>query len=196
MAKIKAIIFDLNGIIIHSTPLSQRVEEKFGINRDLFYKEFEKVLKVARIVHNRDSSLWQPIADLLKISIDDFLKFWFSGENVDLEMLDFAKQLKENGYKIFILSNNLKERTEFYRQNFPELFKTFDGTYFSCETGFVKPDSKAFENILNKNDIQAGECLFFDDSSTNVQTAINLGIKAQIFDGLEATKKFIEQKNV
>lgn len=193
MGKIKAIIFDLNGIFIHSAPLSQRVEEEFGVNHDLFWKEFEKVLQVARTEHDRDSSLWQPVADLLNLNIDDFLKFWFSGEKIDYEMLSFAKNLKNQGFEIFILSNNLKERTEYYRQNFSELFEPFKAVYFSWETDFVKPDPKAFENVLKLNNLNPNDCLFFDDSTKNVQAAINLGIKSKVFIDLKDIKQFVAE---
>lgn len=193
MPKIKAIIFDLNGILINSTPLSQRVEEKFGINRDSFYQEFEKYLKITRNSNDHNLSLWQPIADLLKISVNEFLDFWFSGESINFEMLNYIKELKSNGYKIFILSNNLKERTEYYRQHFSELFAIFDGSYFSWETGFVKPDPKAFQNILDQHQLSAQNCIYFDDSSTSVQAAINLGIHARVFEDLLSTKKFINE---
>lgn len=195
MAKIKAIIFDLNGIFLNGKPLSHRVEEKFGIDKNLFLEIFKNPLDISRKDRVNDSSIWQPVANLLKITPDEFLQFWFSGEDIDNEMLEFAKSLKKDGFKIFILSNNLKFRTEYYREHFPELFNTFDKTYFSWETGFTKPDTNAFQNILNENNLTSSECLYFDDSSTNVQAAINLGIKSRVFDGLKATKQFIEQNN-
>jgi putative hydrolase of the HAD superfamily len=193
MTKINAIIFDLNEIFIKSVPFSQRVEEKFGINRDLFYREFEKYLKIARVNNDRDSSFWQPIADLLKISVASFLDFWFSGESVDQQMFAFAKELKNSGYKIFILSNNLQERTQYYRQHFSELLNIFDDLYFSWETGFTKPDPKAFQNILDQHHLLPQNCIYFDDSQTNVQTAISLGIHSRVFEDLISTQKFIEE---
>ncbi|MFA5532519.1 MAG: HAD-IA family hydrolase [Candidatus Shapirobacteria bacterium] len=193
MTKIDAIIFDLNGIFINSTPLSQRVEEKFNINRDLFYQEFEKILKITRSPEKHSPNIWQPITDLLKININEFLDFWFSGESIDHQMLNYVKELKDNGYKIFILSNNLQERTDYYRKNFPELFNNFDGAYFSWETGFIKPDIKAFQNILDQNHLLSQNCIYFDDSQANVQTAISFGIHARVFEDLISTKKFIEE---
>lgn len=192
MKKIKAIIFDLNGIFIKSQPLSQRVEEKFGIDKDIFWNKFKDVIQVARTVHQRSSDLWQPIASLLSLNIDDFLKFWFSGEIIDYDMLDFAKSLKNQGFEIFILSNNLKERTEYYRQNFSELFEPFEDVYFSWETDFVKPDPKAFENVLKTNNLKPSECIYFDDSLKNVDTANNLGIHSCLFKSLKDTKEFIQ----
>jgi HAD superfamily hydrolase (TIGR01509 family) len=192
MAKIKAIIFDLNGVFLTSDFFSQRIEDKLGINKDFFYQELKKVLDVARIPGRTSSDIWQPLADLVHLSIPEFLDFWFSGEKLNLEMIALAKDLKNKGYKIYVLSNSLKERVEYYRQHFPEIFDLFDNIYFSTETGFVKPDPKCFENILTKNKLQKTDCLFIDDSPGHVEAAINFGIRSTLFENLSQTKEFIE----
>jgi len=195
MAKIKAIIFDLNGIFLTSDFFSQRVEDKFGINKDFFYQEFKKILDVARTPGRTSSDIWQPLANLVHLSIPEFLDFWYSGEKLNLEMMNFAKDLKNNGYKIYVLSNSLKERVEYYHQHFPQIFDLFDGVYFSTETGFVKPDPKSFENILIKNKLKKTDCLFIDDSPNHVQSALNFGINATLFENFSQTKQFIEKNN-
>lgn len=194
MAKVKAIIFDLNGIFVTSLPFSQRVEDKYGVNKDFFYQELKKVLDIARLPGRTSSDIWQPLADLLHLTIPEFLEFWYSGEKLNLEMMAFAKELKNDGLKIFVLSNSLMERVEYYHQHFPEIFNLFDGVYFSTETGFVKPDPKAFENILIKNNLKATECLYLDDSLENTQSALGLGINSVIFENISQAKDFIEKK--
>lgn len=191
MTKIKAIIFDLNGIFLTSDPFSQRVEDKYGINKDFFYQELKKVMDIARTPGRTSSDIWQPLANLVHLSIPEFLDFWYSGEKLNLEMMNFAKDLKNDGYKIYVLSNSLRERVEYYHQHFSEIFDLFDGIYFSTETGFVKPDPKAFQNILDQNQLLSQNCIYFDDSQTNVQAAINLGIHARVFEDLKSTQKTI-----
>jgi putative hydrolase of the HAD superfamily len=107
--------------------------------------------------------------------------------------MDYAKNLKEKGLKVFVLSNNFKERTTYYRQNFPEIFKDLNNAYFSWETGFVKPNPEAFQKILNDNGLIASECLYFDDSGKNIEVAKELGIHSEIYDGFDATKNIIEK---
>lgn len=192
MAKIKAIIFDLNGIFLTSDPFSQRVEDKYGVNKDFFFQELKKIMDIARTPSRTSSDIWQPLADLVHLSIPEFLDFWYSGEKLNLEMMDFAKELKNNGYQIYVLSNSLKERVEYYHQHFPEIFDLFDGIYFSTETGFVKPDPKCFEYIFTKNNLQKTDCLYIDDSPDHVKAAINFGINSALFENLSQAKQFIE----
>jgi putative hydrolase of the HAD superfamily len=129
-------------------------------------------------------------------SLDEnyFLDYWFSGEEINQEVIDLVKKLKKKGIKAFVLSNNFKERVVYYRKNFSEMLNTFDDAYFSFETGFVKPESQAFENILEKNGLRADECLYFDDSSKNVASAKELGIEAIEYTDLKSAKKIMKKE--
>ena len=120
----------------------------------------------------------------------DFFGFWFSGEKLVSGLLIYVKELRKKNIKIFILSNNFRERTEYYRKNFPEIFGNTDKAYFLWETGFVKPDKRAYQKVLDENRIKAEDCIYFDDSAENIQ-ASSLGIKSCLYKGLAKTKKII-----
>lgn len=193
---IKAVIFDLNGVFLKSEYLSKRVEEKYGISGDAYYSELKKVLDITRKPNAGDFfELLSPDLEKLGLSIskDEFFSFWFSGEELVPELIEYTKELRKKEIKIFILSNNFKERTEYYRQNFPEVFNGANKVYFSWETGFVKPDPQAYKNILNQHDLRPEECAYFDDSEENIEIAKSLGIHAQKYQGLEKTKEFMSK---
>ena len=192
---IKAIIFDLNGIFVQGKLLSERIREKYGIQEDKFLPILKKVMSEARKPGNDDTfKLWQPRLKQIGLNIgkEEFFNFWFSGEKVNREALMYANKLREKGIRLFILSNNFIERTAFYRKNFPEIFKSVDGAYFSWETGFVKPDEQAYLNLLKENHIIPKECLYFDDSEGNLEVARNLGITSEKWESLESSKKIVE----
>ncbi|MBT6691674.1 HAD-IA family hydrolase [Candidatus Parcubacteria bacterium] len=193
---IKAIAFDLNGVIItESGYFTHRLEQKYNIPNEDFFNIFSKVIKVARQPGCEDFfKLWQQgLKDLgLSISKEDFFDLWFSGESLVPAFLEYIKTLRKSGLKIFILSNNFKERTTYYRQNFTEIFDSVDQAYFSWETGFVKPDPQAYQNILTKNNLQGNELVYFDDVEENINSASNLGIVARKFEDLDKTKQTIE----
>jgi len=100
--------------------------------------------------------------------------------------------LKSKQVKVFLLSNNFKERTTYYREHFPRLFRTVNKAYFSWETGFVKPDRKAYFSICKENKLQPEECIYFDDSEQNVGVAVSLGMHAEQWQGLTRAKKTID----
>ena len=95
-------------------------------------------------------------------------------------MITFAISLRQKGIKVFILSNNFKERAEFYGQ-YPWIHEAVDKVYFSWQTGFVKPDSRAWQLVLDENDLKPEECMYFDDQDRNVKAAESLGINSYIF---------------
>ncbi len=192
---IKAVIFDLNGVFLESEYLSKRFEEKYRVPQDKFYSVMKMVMDMVRKPNAPPAfSLWKPHFDNwdLSLSEEEFFDFWFSGEKLIPSLVNYVDELKSKGLKVFILSNNFRERTEYYRKKFPELFKKFDKVYFSWETGFVKPERNAFQNLLKENSLLPQECLYFDDSDQNIEVARELGISAQKYEGLEETKKVIE----
>ncbi len=191
---IKAIIFDLNGIFIKSELLNKRVEEQWGISRGEFIPALNEIMEIVRRPRAPSSfSLWKPYFNQweLDVSEKEFFRFWFSGEKVSIEMLHFSQELREKNVKIFILSNNFKERTQYYEKHFPELFSSIDKAYFSWGTGFVKPDKQAWLNILKENDLKPSDCLYFDDSEKNVAAAKELGINSYLFKDIEKLKKIV-----
>ena len=67
--------------------------------------------------------------------------------NVDLDVLNMLKKLKEKGYKLCIIS----DATFVDIMHFDEspLAKYFDNKVFSCEYGVAKPDSKIYQIALD-----------------------------------------------
>jgi len=191
---IKAVIFDLNGVFLESEYLSDRMAQKYGVSGEKFLGVLKEVMAIARRPGVKDAfELWQPRLERLGLSLtkEEFFGFWFSGERLAPKLIDYAQELRAHGLKVFILSNNFKERTEYYRQNFPEIFQNVDGAYFSWETGYVKPDLGAYQNILAENDLKPDECIYFDDSSKNVEVARSLGMHAQEYRGLDAAREYV-----
>jgi len=101
---IKAVILDLNGILLQSKYLSERMEEKFGVPSDDFYSVLKEVMEKARKPSVDDSfKLWQPhlLKFGLSLSKEEFFNFWFSGEELVSEVLEFVKELRRKGIKVF-----------------------------------------------------------------------------------------------
>lgn len=193
----KAVFFDLNGVLIESEFLSKRFEEKSGVPNEEFVAALKEIMAVVRKPNAPAMySLWEPYFEKWGVSLteEEFLNFWFYGESVNEAALSYVQELKEKGIKVFVVSNNFRERTAFYRSHFPQIFQNLDGAYFSWETGFVKPSREALEFVLSEHNLEPSDVIFFDDGESNVAVAKELGIDGQLWPGLEEAKKYIASK--
>jgi putative hydrolase of the HAD superfamily len=194
---IQAVFFDLNGVLITSEFLSNRFEKTYGVSKEKFIQALKSVMSVVRKPDAPPMyALWTDHFSEwgLVLSESDFLQFWFSGESINNDALEYAKRLKEKGVKVLVVSNNFRERTQYYRSHFPELFENINAVYFSWETGFIKPSVDAINHALNEHNLNPSEVVYFDDSNENIEVAKSLGVDGQLWVDLETAKEYIRLK--
>lgn len=114
----------------------------------------------------------------------------FLREYEDTEMIALAEELKGKGVQLFLLSNIFVRKSSYFKKRFG-FIKFFNKLYFSSDTGFIKPDPRAFELVLKENNLKPEDCVFFDDSEANVAAAQALGIEAYVFVGADAARQAI-----
>jgi len=85
--------------------------------------------------------------------------------------VDFAFKCKQDGHRLFILSNWDKESFEHLYNQYPEFFDIFDDIILSGNIGFIKPDPKAYNFVINKHKLNRKHCVFIDDQEKNVTAA-------------------------
>lgn len=102
--------------------------------------------------------------------------FWNNYNNyslVDNRVIELIKNLKLQGYRIYLLSN-INEHT-FINVEKSGLFDIVDGYVLSYKEHQVKPYVAIYETLLNRYELMASECLFIDDNEKNIKTAQELG---------------------
>jgi HAD superfamily hydrolase (TIGR01509 family) len=190
---IKAVIFDLNGIFIQSRKLGDRIEKDFGVPPDIFLPKLFSIMKEIRKPGAKPAfEYWGPTLKEweIKLSESEFWDYWFKAEIPSEKMITFAKKLKEKGVKIIILSNNFKERAEYYG-HYPWIHDAVDKLYFSWQTGFIKPDIRAWQLVLSDNNLKPEDCIFFDDKEENIKASEEVGIKSFMFTSEAELEKIV-----
>jgi HAD superfamily hydrolase (TIGR01509 family) len=193
---IKAVIFDLNGVFMLSPKLSDRFESDFKVSKEIFLPALAEIMdKVRKPNAGPAFNYWKPCIEEWAINFDEkqFWDYWFNAETESPEMIALAKELKQKGIKVIILSNNFKERSSFYQQ-YPSLKEAADKFYYSWQTGFIKPDPGAWQNVLEDNNLKPKECIYFDDQDKNLKAAESLGIKAHMFVDAITTKEILKEE--
>ena len=107
-------------------------------------------------------------------------------------MRELIVYLKENYGISVLLTSNISKYFVAHRDEIPML-KLLDNCIFSSICGYVKPDVKIFEHLINECGIKPDETLFVDDRRENVEGARAAGINGYVFDGdAEKLRSFLE----
>ncbi len=97
--------------------------------------------------------------------------FWCNYNNfaqVDERVLQLIQKLKDNNYKIYLLSNINPYTFEFV--NTSGLFNLVDGYVLSYKEHKVKPYKAIYNVLLERYNLIPNECLFIDDNKKNIDT--------------------------
>ena len=194
---IKAIIFDLGGVLMTDVPLGQIAEDLAKestlsaeeIHAHLYPTEHWNLLTLGKIT---EDEYWDNFLQASKINMDKkYLKDKVRSSLYPLEHTTRILNLLKNHYKLAILSNHAKAWSEYMIQTF-DLFKSFDQMIFSCDVGLRKPDPKIYEITLEQSKCDPKECVFIDDKKRNTDAAEKLGIKGIIFEDAPKLIKDLE----
>jgi FMN phosphatase YigB (HAD superfamily) len=96
------------------------------------------------------------------------------------ETVFFIKELRNQGHKIYGLTNWDRESLALLKKLHPTIFALFetDGIVASSDPDVqqVKPGQKPYEQLLKKHSLNVKECVLFDDRSENIAQAHLTGI--------------------
>ncbi|MDR0485904.1 MAG: HAD family phosphatase [Elusimicrobiota bacterium] len=199
---IKNIVFDVGGVIIKGNlyhSLHKYFKSKFDF--DAFIKE---------IGHRQMSAVWdigaKPFSDVIADKIKEFPQYRDILLDYDLNWIDviigedegtisLIKSLKENGYKLFIISNFAKEKFEILTAKY-DFNKYFDGIIISAEVQALNPSAEIYEGLFSKFNLKPQECVFFDDLKENVEGAKKAGMEAEVFTDAYSARRFLKNLSV
>jgi HAD superfamily hydrolase (TIGR01509 family) len=98
-----------------------------------------------------------------------------SNSNVEIEeTVEFIKTLKQEGKKIYYLTNT--GRIIFESRKETEAFALFDGGVASFEAETKKPDLKIYSLLIEKYQLDVAKTIFVDDKDENIDVARDLGM--------------------
>lgn len=185
---IRNIIFDLGGVLLNINP--QKTIEAFG------------ALGMEQLIGDKGLTYDHEIFYLMeqgKVTPQEFregvrklLPHKVSDQQIDSAwtamLLDFPAirvellQKLSHDFNLYLFSNTNAIHVEKYfdifrRQHGFEVTSLFKKTFHSNEIGYRKPSVESFEEIIRLSSILPKESLFIDDSSANIEGAIQSGMK-------------------
>ena len=182
---IKAIGFDYGGVI-WGEPGSKFVEELskiLGVN----VEQFNKAYFSFNILLNTDKLTVEEFWKLVLTKLDrqgmlpELLEFTNKKTEVKIntDVLRLVDSLKEQGYKVGLLSNLSSKLAVGLRQ--AGVDKHFDVTLISAEIGFVKPEKAAFDLLAQKLGVTLKEMIFIDDTEKSLSSSKEIGFHPILF---------------
>ena len=111
-----------------------------------------------------------------------FREIWFEALEPNEPMLALMRELSERGYRMAILTNNVREWEELWRSKLP-VDEIFELVVDSAWVGMRKPEPAIYHLTIERLDetLRAAQCLFVDDNEGNVTAARELGLAAVQF---------------
>jgi putative hydrolase of the HAD superfamily len=196
---IKAVISDFGGVL--TTPLIQSFmsfQDQTGITTEALGKGMQAATEA-----NGDNPLFEmergeitegafleKLTDSLepilghRPAMHRFKEIYFEALDSNPPMIELMKELKAAGYRMAMLTNNVREWEPLWRPMLPvdEIFETVvDSGFVGCR----KPEARIYAITLDRIGLLAESCLFVDDVLVNCEGAEKAGMTAVHFQDNE-----------
>jgi len=185
---IKNVVFDMGNVLIRYEPAdfikgyTSDTEHQRLLLNEIFYADlwqaFDRgTISKEEIVEKASKRL----PEELHSSVSDIMDNWYEKMTPISEMEDILKQLKVNGYDLYLFSNVSQDFNQF-KQIIPGL-EYFDGLFLSSDWKALKPEKELYQSFFSHFDLEPTECFFIDDLSKNIEGAAALGMEGHVFNG-------------
>ncbi len=177
------VIFDFGGVLIDWNPLylydkifsgdrqkAQAFLQEIGFAEWNIHQDAGRPFSVAVAEH---SQRFPQYADLIRV-YDERYPEAIAGPIQGT--VDILQRLKQAGCSLHGLSNWPGEKWDLVHPQYP-FFDWFESIVISGKVMLAKPDPRIFELCLQGVGAPASECLYIDDSLTNLEVAGGLGFQ-------------------
>lgn len=134
--------------------------------------------------------LWQWDGDA-----ESLLDYWFKTEDIRNDaLIALIQELEQKGLACYLATEQEKYRAAYMKD---VMFKgLFRDHFVTCEIGFKKSEPAFFEEIIRRLQLQIpsltpGEVVLFDDDQPKIDTALSVGINAQLYQSVDHAKEVL-----
>lgn len=180
---IKAVIFDMDGLMIDSERVTfegyQKVMKDMGldISKEFYVTLLGRTIPVAKKlfqdVYGDDFDL-----DSVIPLVHQYMADLFDNEGVPIKkgLLPLLKYLKENGYKTIVATSSQRKRVDHILE-LAQIKDYFDDSICGDEVEHGKPNPEVFLRSCQKLGVQTDEAIVLEDSEAGIQAAHSGHIK-------------------
>ncbi|MDX1663577.1 MAG: HAD family phosphatase [Candidatus Promineifilaceae bacterium] len=178
---IKAIIFDIGGVLVRTHDHSPRREWERRLH--LAERESEKIVfggemgTKAQAGAITDEALWEWIRGHLALDeegLNSFRNAFWAGDRLDEDLVALIGRLGEQ-YQTAVISNATDALRATLSGKYP-IADTFDLIVCSAEEKVMKPETEIYQRTLERLGRTPQEAVFIDDNAENIAAARAMGI--------------------
>ena len=179
MNKIKAVLFDMDGVIFDTEREYlkewEAIFKKYGykMKKEIYISVMGRGRKKVKEIFKEKFGEDLPI-DKMYIEKDKMLKKAVENNKVPLKegALELLEFLKENGYKIALATSAKRERVKI-QVSHAKIENIFDATVCSEDITNSKPDPEIFLKAAEKVCVNPENCIVIEDSEAGIKAAFN-----------------------
>jgi 2-haloacid dehalogenase len=184
--RVDTVVFDVGNVLIRWDP------------RHLYRKLFDQEAEMERFLAEVCTDAWNleqdrgrnwaeaiaervPLFPRQEALIRAYSERWHEMVPGEVEgTVPILERLREAGVPLYAITNFSAEKFAEAQDRFPFL-RGFRDVVISAHERLVKPDPAIYHVLLDRNGLEAGRCLFIDDSERNVRAAEGIGMRAHHF---------------
>ncbi len=179
MNKIKAVLFDMDGVIFDTEREYLKewevIFKKYGykMKKEIYISVMGRGRKKVKEIFKEKFGEDLPI-DKMYIEKDKMLKEAVENNKVPLKegALELLEFLKENGYKIALATSAKRERVKIQVRH-AKIENIFDAIVCSEDITNSKPDPEIFLKAAEKVCVNPENCIVIEDSEAGIKAAFN-----------------------
>ncbi len=197
---IKAIIFDMDGLMIDSERVTfecyQEILKGMNLTMD---EEFYKTLlgKPLKGIYQRFYDVYGndfPIEDVIK-DVHALMAKRFETEGVPIKtgLKSLLEYLKENNYKTIVATSSNRDRVDTILSQ-AQITDYFDDSICGDEVTKGKPNPEVFLKSCQKLGVNVDEAIVLEDSEAGIQASYDAGIKVICIPDMKYPEKQYEEE--
>lgn len=185
---IKNVVFDMGRVLLYFD--RQYLIDKLGLNGDdgkaimeevFCSKEWPMLDRGTLSDEDGVKAFEKKLPEHLKYCAEKIVMNWEKMSYPMPGMAEIVRELKENGYGIYLLSNASRRLHEYF--NDVPGSECFDGMIVSADHKVVKPQNEIYHLLESEYGLKLDECVFIDDIGVNIEAAELNGMKGIVYFG-------------
>jgi putative hydrolase of the HAD superfamily len=196
VSPIEAVVSDFGGVL--TTPLLETfaaLQEEDGLDQGAIGQALRRIaardgahplheLECGRMTeHDFLAELGAQLREDLgrdDVEMHSFAERYFAHLAPNEAMIGFLRELRDRGYRLAMLTNNVREWEPRWRAMLP-VDDLFEVVVDSAFVGLRKPDPAIYRLTCDRLGVAPEGCLFVDDVEANCSAAADLGMTAVLY---------------